>query len=61
MKRFGIWTPFVAVLVLWVISSSLLDLLSIKGQLVRAAVLGGGMIALFLAAGYVRRSRKQQD
>ena len=61
MKRLGIWAPFVVVLAVWVVSSVLLDVFSVKDQLVRVAILGGGMIALFLAAGYVRRARSMQD
>jgi len=61
MLRLKEWTPFAIVLVVWMAASIAIDTVPVHNQLVRALVMGGGLVAIFLAAGWVRRARAQKQ
>ena len=61
MKRFGIWTPFVFTWICWMIAMILMEAWPVHNHLVRSLVMGGGLLALFVSAGQVRRNRAQNN
>ena len=58
MKR-SPWTPFVVVFAFWLAAGLALDLIPVQNHWVRALVMGVGLFGIFLAAGHVRRARRQ--